>query len=164
MQRSHRIAYVAGAAVLLVGLTRSGAQGPREADRTPPIRLGQPLRIDPGDDALRKLQKERYNEALAEAKARHGLLTSGKATVDEVFNTFQRFVYAGLEVADTPAARVSLLKQYADLAKEVERIVAEKVKVGKVDVADLHRARYIRLDAEIQLLRARAKAKDGQAK
>jgi outer membrane protein TolC len=69
-----------------------------------------------------------------------------------------------LEVADSPAARVALLKQYLALAKEVEGIVAAKADAGRVEKADLHRARYIRLDAEVRLLRAQAKAKDRRGK
>jgi hypothetical protein len=164
MTRRFRIACLAVAAVVLAGPAWSAGQQPRGPDEKVPIRLGQPLRIDPKDDAVRKLLKERYNEALAEARARHALILAGKTLVDETFDAFQRFVNAGLEVADTPAARVALLKQYVELAKEVERIVSERVQAGQVQRADLHRARYIRLDAELQLLRAQAKAKGGNEK
>jgi hypothetical protein len=148
-----RLACTALAATLVAAATGLAGQRPEQPDKEPPIRLGPPLRVDPKDDPLRKLLKERYNAVLEETKLRHVAVEAGRATLDEVFDAFQRLLRAGLEVAETHAQRVALLKQNLDLATEVERIIAKKVQAGALPDADLHRARYNRLDAEIRLLR-----------
>jgi hypothetical protein len=151
-------------AVLVARSASPGGQEPKPPGDAPPIKLGEPLRIEPRDDPLQKALKERYNEALAEARERHQSLLAGRMALDQLFDVFQRYVFAGLEVAETPAAQVALLKQYVALAKNVEDIVAARLDAGSVTKADLHRARYVRHDAEVQLLRAQEKAKDKKRK
>jgi hypothetical protein len=153
------VTFVAG---LLTVPTWSAGQEPKKPEKAPAIRLGEPLEVGPKDSPLQKALKERYNEALAEVRVRRLELMAGRKLLDEIFDAFQRAVYAGLEAMETPAARVALLKQYLDLAREVEDIVATKVKAGTVSQAELHRARYIRHDAEVRLLRAQAKVKGGK--
>jgi hypothetical protein len=163
MRPCQRVAFLALIAVLVAGTTAWAGQKPAPADKKAKFHLGEPLRFDPKDSPLCKLLKERFNEALAETKFRYEEVEAGRALLDKVFDCYQRLVRAGLEAADTPAERVALLKQNVDLAREIEKIVALQVEVGKATQPELHRARFLRLDAEIRLLRAR-KAKGGAEK
>ena len=68
---------------------------------------------------------------------------------------------AGLELSDKPADQVALLEKYVEFAKAVEQAVDVRIKAGvrNFTKGDLHQAKYTRADAEIQLLRAKEKAK-----
>jgi uncharacterized protein (TIGR00725 family) len=147
---------------------RAGDPPPGQPDgpaaNKPAILSAKPLKIDPRDDPLRKLLKERFNYALAEIEARYHRCLAGTGTDEVLFEAAQRLLQAGLEVADTAEARLKLREQYLELAREVERIIALKVEAGKEQIAELERARYFRADAEIQVLREKAKAKAGKEK
>ena len=69
---------------------------------------------------------------------------------------------AGLELNDKVADQVTFLEKYVGFSKEVEKVVKEWVDAGVQtgSMADLHQAKYARADAEIRLLRARAKLKE----
>jgi len=140
----------------------------RPEEKPPALLTAKPLKADPKDDELRKLLKARYNAALAEAKGIYEFENRPGAEVfvdfDRVFGQWQRLVQAGLEVCDTPAEKVALLTQYVELTKDLEKVEQKRFDVGRVPEYDLHRVRYQRLDAEIQLLRAKRdadKAKGG---
>jgi hypothetical protein len=133
--------------------------GPGE--ELPALLKEQPVQADPRDDDLRKLLKERYNEAVAEVAVRYQRLLGGVETPDSVFAGAQRLVRAGLELKEKPADQVALREKYVALAKAVEKSVEERVQAGTKSYgpADLHQAKYERADAEIQLLRAKERAK-----
>jgi hypothetical protein len=145
---------------------RAGERPPGPPDRPevkrPAVLSAKPLKIDPKDDALRRLLKERFNHALAEAQARYQAIAAGSGTDEFIFGTAQRVLESGLEVGDTPEARLNLLVQYLELATEVERLIKLKVEAGRASVSELHKARYFRTDAEIRVLREKAKVKAGR--
>src|SRR4051794_10262022 len=94
LSRSACVMFVAG---LLTVPTWSAGQDPAKPEKAPPIQLGEPLQVTPRDNPLQRALKERYNEALAEARMRRLELAAGRKGLDELFDVFQRFVYAGLE-------------------------------------------------------------------
>ena len=153
---------------LLMTLAGSSASQPppkkppaRPEEKVPTLLTAKPLKVDPKDDELRKLLKARYNEALAEAK---GYYEFEKLPVDRIINfddlygRWQRLVQAGLELCDKPAEKVTLLTQYVELTKDLEKAEQKRFDAGRVPEYALHRARYQRLDAEVQLLRAKREA------
>jgi hypothetical protein len=147
------------------GVIAQDPQPPRQGggDKLPAILAAKPLPEDPKDDALRKLLKARYNEAVAEMKDCFLEFQAGRTTIDSMLGASQRVQQAGLQLSSSPADRVKLLESFLEMAKEVERINQALVEAGKVRSAELHRARYVRIDTEIRLLRAKqeaAKAKD----
>jgi hypothetical protein len=141
---------------------------PEQPGEKPPALLAaQPHKEDPQDDELRKLLKARYNEALAEAKTYYEDEKSPRDRLihyDDLYGRWQRLVQAGLELCDKPAEKVSLLTQYVEVNKDMERGIQERVDVGREVEYALHRARYQRLDAEIQLLRAKREVKETDKK
>lgn len=90
--------------------------------KLPALLSTEPVKQDPKDDELRKLLKARYNEAVAEMKARFTEFQAGKTTIDSMRGPSQRLVEAGLELNDGPKDRVKLLERLLEVAKEVERI------------------------------------------
>ena len=155
---------------LILGLfLRSTLQSPQSekslqkpSTNVPALVLSKPLKMDSDDDELRKLLKARYNEALGELRDyyeekdlsdRHGITRRGDP--DDLYGPWRRLIQAGLELSNKPEERVALLTQYLQVTKEAEKVVQERYDAGRVRVGPLHRARYERLDAEIQLLRAR---------
>ncbi len=120
-----------------------------------------PAKEDPKDDALRKLQKERYNAAVDEVNIRVKRMQAGTGEQDLMIQAAQRVVEAGLELNDKPADQVALLEKHVALAKYYEKVMKGMVDAGLkgVTAADAHYAKYARATAEIRLLRAQEKLK-----
>jgi hypothetical protein len=139
--------------------------------RYPALLAAKPLQEDPKDDELRKLLKARYNAVLAEARDEYAfeefVKRRGPSQLDDPDGRYawlKRFVEAGLDLCDTPAEKVAILANYLEVAKELERLEKVRYEAGRSVVGSLERTRYERLDAEIQLLRARREANGGKNK
>ena len=155
--------------LLLMLASNSAAQAPQPQPDQPETKLpalltAKPLKEDPKDDELQKLLKARYNEAVGEVKEIYESWIKGKVIIGSFAGAGQRLVQAGLELYDKPADRVELLTQFVELTKEAEKSAQALHDIGKLASADLHRARYQRLDAEIQLLRAKREADKAKGK
>jgi hypothetical protein len=124
----------------------------------PAILKAKPLKPAPGDDELRKLLIARYNVAVAEMQARYAEISAGRANCDIAVEAARHLVDSGIELTDKPAEQLAFREKFLELAKEVERIIEAQVEAGKTGVGDLEKARYLRLDAEVQLLKVKRKA------
>ena len=76
----------------------------------------------------------------------------------------QRWLQAGLELCDKPADKVALLTQFVELTKATEKMAQGHLEAARGTESALHRLRYQRLDAEIQLLRAKREADKAKGK
>jgi hypothetical protein len=130
--------------------------------KLPALLTAKAIQPGPGDDELRKLLIARYNEAVAEMKVRYTEFQAGKSTLDTMRGTSQRLLKSGLDLSDNLQDRIILLEQFLEMAQAVERINQLLVEAGRVSVAELHEARYLRIDTEIRLLRARREAGKGK--
>lgn len=153
---------------ILLG-THTAAQGPppQPGDpemKLPPLLAAKPLKEDPRDDELRKLQKARYNEAIGELKSLYKLYKDYKIQAEPFAEAGPRLLQAGLDLYDKPADKVALLTQYLDFTKEIEKGIQLRYEAGTVDATQFHRTRYMRLDAEIHLLRAKRAVDKAKAK
>jgi hypothetical protein len=137
----------------------SFAAPPAEPEEALPALLkAQPRETARGDDELRKLQKERYNAALKELQLRGELVAAGKDTpLDGIYDAAGRLLDAELDLAETPAERVAVRQKQVGVSKEVEAMTKRYADAGnaKVSPADVEKARYARLTAEMNLLRAK---------
>lgn len=142
------------------------AQEPKDEPevKLPALLSAKPIKENAKDDELTKLLKERYNTAVSEVKELYEMYQRGRGTIDTFTEAAQRLVKAGLEVHEKPADRVTLLTQFVELSKEVEKQAKERFEAGRILSADYYRTRYQRIDAEIQLLRARAKIEKKKGK
>lgn len=127
-------------------------------DKLPAILAAEPMKAEAGDDELRRLLKARYNEDVAELKARLERLRAGQGTVDSLAGVSQRLLQSGLDLTGNAEERVKLLQGYLDLTREIERIKQALVEAMRATNVELHQARRMRIDAEIRLLRARREA------
>jgi len=145
--------------VFLAGLSGRGVGADKEPEeKTPKILTAKPLKPGPKDDELRRLLIERYNSAVTEMQGRHQEVLAGKGTLEVFAVVGKRLVESGLELNEKPADRVTLLEQYLELMREIEKINVSLFEAGRISKADLALARYLRIDAEIKLLRAHRKA------
>jgi hypothetical protein len=73
-----------------------------------------------------------------------------------IYDAAGRLLDAELDLAETPAERVAVRQKQVGLSKEVEATTKHFSEAGnsKVTPADVEKARYARLTAEINLLRA----------
>ena len=85
----------------------------------------------------------------------------GVRDISTVFEAARLTAEAKLDLAENAEARTAALKQLLDVAKLIESNLAQQVAKGFGSKADLERARYARLTLEVELLRAKQKAKPG---
>jgi hypothetical protein len=142
---------------LTTGVFAAEPAPPKEAE-VPAILKIKPLRPAPGDDELRKLLIARYNAAVAETRVHYRAFVAKRLTVADFADVARHVVDSGLELSDKPADQVALRGQFLQLAKEIERIEKERVDAGLDALPALLSARYVRLDAEVQLLKAQRQA------
>jgi hypothetical protein len=146
---------------LLLAAQPVDGQQPGQAKKgllKPALLSAKPLKAAPGDSELRKLRIARYNEALAEVGDDYRRVLQGQGFPSELRDAVQRVVRAGLAVHDRPVDRAAFLTQALELAKNVERMAEGFARTGQGRTADAHAARFVRLDVEIQLLKAKARA------
>jgi hypothetical protein len=147
--------------VLMVLIGPAFGQTGREPDPAeealPAYLKREPLKPAEGDSALRKLQKERFNAALATTKARYQEYLAGRGTTDMLLDSVQRLTTADLELTDKPAERIAILEKRLALYREADKIMEARYQAGRISLADREEMRYQRLDAEIQLLREKEK-------
>ena len=151
-------------AVLLVSTALAGpafGQTGREpdpaAEALPAFLKREPLKPAEGDTALRKLQKERFNAALAETRARYEEFLAGKGTQDTLVSSVHRLSLAELDLTDKPAERVAILERVVAMYKDADQVAEVRYQAGRISVADRQEARYQYLNAQIELLREKEK-------
>jgi hypothetical protein len=116
------------------------------------------------DIELQTLLRRRYEAAKAIMDARMEYYRGGRVVPDDVLDAIERFTKAGLEYAETPAKQVQTCELALSAAKEVEQVIRQKFedKIEPIQVTE--RAKYTRLDVEIQLFRVRKAAKAAEDK
>jgi hypothetical protein len=130
----------------------------KEEVKLPKLLAGKPLADLPKDNELGRLLKARYNAALEESQARYQEYAAGKVSLDQLSETLRRLMDAGVEAREAAADQMALREQFVELAREVERASRERHGAGRISAAEMARARYLRLDAEVNLARARRDA------
>ncbi len=163
--RLFRPQFVTGFFVLLFpywSVTAAGGQpAPKEKEERPPLAFltAKPLKINAGDDELKKLETERYNVALNELQERYRRFLSGKDLgAALVLEAAEHCRAAALAIQTTAQANIKLREQYLEFAVDLERILQAQFQAGSASQADVDRVRYVRLNAAIALLQAKRAA------
>lgn len=111
------------------------------------------------DEELQQLLIARRDAALAESEAYRKAVGIGTATPDMLLLPERRVLASELELSDKPADQIAAFERFLESAKasenRVEALSFAQAKGGESD--KLFATRYLRLDAEIQLLRAKRK-------
>jgi len=87
---------------------------------------------------------------------------AGTASFDSLLDVAQRIVHSGVEVTDKPTEQLRFRERFLELAREIEKMQKARHEAGRISDADLQSARYLRLDAEIQVLKAKKLASSQQ--
>jgi outer membrane protein TolC len=117
-----------------------------------------------GDAKVQKLLKERLAllKQIVDETEKAFRMGNG-VSVEDFLRAQQAYHKAELELCETDKERIAILEKLVTLAMENERVVSAQVASGSVPHSAVLTASVNRLDAEIALERARAKA-GGQAK
>jgi hypothetical protein len=113
---------------------------------------------DPADNELRAKLKERHNSAARLLGLRISEFQKGTRDISTVFDSARLVAESQLDLARNQQERESFIQQMISEAKAVEDLVQKQVSDGFVPEADLERARFARLSAEVMLLTARRPA------
>ena len=118
----------------------------------------EPLVPAAGDDELKKLLKARYNAALTLAQIGFARYAAGTPDSSSIWEANSRLLVAGLELTDDPKEKVKMHELNVQLALEIEGHAKAMRDAGLTNPRNLSTATYHRLDAEVQLLRAKRAA------
>lgn len=105
------------------------------------------------DTPLAKLLKERYNTAIDIALDEMACMEVGKVTITAMGESMDLLVGAGLELFAERNERLAVLEEAVRYTQQVERITSLRHEAGTVSRSDLLKAKYIRMTAEIRVLR-----------
>jgi hypothetical protein len=154
-------ALLGGWLLLASGPPSTAAQQPKKLpdplwlEKLRPVLEAKPLEAAADDDAVRKLLKARYNAALRGLQARYEEVEAGKATLFTMLDAYSFVRNSWIELSDKPAEQIRAREIYFELAKEAESAAEVRHDRNALSTADLETYRYIRLDAEIDLVRAK---------
>ena len=114
----------------------------------------------PGDDAVKKLLKDRYNAALDLLKVQIERFGAGHAnvTASSFVDAMDQVLRARRELTDKPADLLPLLELRFELARDAETRAEAQYRSGLIGPAGIPAARIVRIDAEIDLLRMQKRA------
>jgi outer membrane protein TolC len=133
-------------------------------EELPALLKAEPLEQAPADNELQKLLKDRYNAALKATQASTKDYLAGRGTLDLVLEQAKQLLTSELQLTDVPREQASALEKHLQLAQYIEKVCKVRYEAGKLSSADYERARYFRLDTEIQLLRAKQQAESPRPK
>ena len=117
-------------------------------------------RRDQAEESARKvkeLQKERIATLKQMADAIARLYQSGHGSPEEVYEARLLVLEAELDAAEKGSDRITLYKSIVDVSKQFENLAEERVKTGRGTLATALKFKARRLEAEINLERAKAK-------
>lgn len=125
-------------------------------DEVPGFADAKPMIAGPKDDELRKLMIERRNTALETLTWLYGMERAGHGVdSDRLFLAAQRFADSSLALETTAAGQIRIRERLVDFARTVEKNALTRYEAGAGGKLDYLNARYLRIEAEIPLRRAR---------
>jgi hypothetical protein len=104
---------------------------------------------------LKELSKSRRDAALAEVAARFDEFRAGLGALALLTDAIHRLRDAEVQLSDDPQSQYAACDRAYQLFKIIEAINEARFQAGRIAVQDLAQARYHRLAAEIERLRAR---------
>ncbi len=144
--------------VMIVCLMLAGGWMANRGDSAAPSQPGKPL-PPAAEPELAGLIRARYEAALRVLQAEQRRMEAGWSTVQTVFEAARRALGAQLELTSAPAEQLAAHERHLDLCRGLEQQVQTQVERRILSQTDLDFARYGRLNAEIELLRAKGKTR-----
>lgn len=128
------------------------------------IAAARPLEPTAGESDLRRLLKARHNSAVRRLAHDLECYNEGRATIDKLLPAVRAWRDSGLELSDAPTDHIPFLEVYWELSRRIEDIAQEELREGNASEREVELARYARLEAQIQLCRARERLKSVQSR
>jgi outer membrane protein TolC len=114
-------------------------------------------RIEESAKKVKELQKERIATLMQMADVITKLYQQGTVSFEEVYEARLMVLKAELDAAEKESDRITLFKNFVDVSKKFENLAEERVKTGRGTQASVLKVKARRLEAEINLERAKAK-------
>jgi RNA polymerase sigma factor (sigma-70 family) len=132
-----------------------------ELDNTPPF-LKMPLyTIGAGETEITRLLKDRANCAIRELKLRYEEFQVGRGTLDICLGAARRLQKARLDLTTNANERGDINKQYLEVIRSIDTLNEQRFNSGAIKEQDFLQSHYLRLEAEIEILREQAKQDGG---
>jgi hypothetical protein len=110
------------------------------------------------DDEMQALLNARFDSATKALRAERIKLDNGKSTFEAVYQAARRVRDAEVELSTTPDGQITALTKHVALMLQFERDAAKRIDTGALAPGDAEAPRYWRLNAEVELLRAKRAA------
>ena len=136
------------AAVALVGLIAVGGRADNPKSNQP----------NQSSKKVKALQKERLATLKEIAAESENVFRHGRCPPEDVWQAKLLVLRAELELCDSDRERVAVHEKIVTLAKETEEMQTLRYKAARLSHSDLLTAKANRLEAEVALERAKAKA------
>ena len=118
-----------------------------------------PPSINPSEHAtageLHQLLKARYDIAANLLESEEKRLNEGRSTLMSVYEAARRVRDSAMELTAEPAEQHAALTKYLAVTRRLEESMNRMVEKGVAPSSDGELARFLRLDAEIALLRVK---------
>jgi len=117
-----------------------------------------------GDDEEKKLLKERCVAAETMVQVNLDYYKRGTRPITLLLEAMEQLRKARLELRPKPEEQIAILEAYFELTKYEEQRAEDRYKIGASGKDVVAAARYARLTAQLQLLRAKRKRKSAGSK
>ena len=147
-----------GAAWILIprSVERLSAQSSAGAKqkKLPKLLAAKPLDVEGAQDEMTRLLRERYNAAVEEVRERYRQFQTSSPNIEPMFDALRRLLASGAAAVATGRNRIDFLSQYLELTRDLAAQTEKLAKNGTASRAEAAQARYMVLDARIQVLHA----------
>ena len=118
------------------------------------------LRTEPNESAtkIKELQKQRIAALKELVDVSTRMYQSGRATYDEALDAQVLLLRADLDAAEKESDRIALYKNFVEVLKGYEKLAQAQKEAGRGASTAILKFKAKRLEAEIQLEQARARA------
>jgi len=166
LERACALAIILCASALQVGLYAQQATklSPKLSPKVMAVVNAPLVELKDDDPSLLRLEKERFNAALKEAKARFDLHNRGLTRIPELIAVSERLFGAEVDLYDKPEQKAEVLQRQLDVYIEAEANLQKQVSDGLATQADLERLRFNKFSVEIDLSNAKSRHGDHESK
>jgi hypothetical protein len=116
------------------------------------------IAVDPNDDVITQLKKERFNESLRLYQALEVEIRQGLAGLDDLVRAHRALMIAQLALTDSPQERIDIRQAYLDACLRCEQEAQTKYVAGLGNATSLQLATMERTNAELDLEQEREQA------
>jgi outer membrane protein TolC len=117
----------------------------------------EPRPVAKAADKLPALLKARVEAARTEVGARNKQFLAGTGNLDALEAALQRLLRAELELSGRKDDQMATYQAHLKRMKRAEEVTRGRFDAGKIPLQDMAQASYLRLDAEIMVVRAKGK-------